>query len=90
MIQLRGVFSGSKRTAPWPNGFKPARPMGAATYHKANTYLLILAQWFQARTADGRGNTRKTEAIATGIMSKTQFTKISCNEQFYLLILVGI
>jgi branched-chain amino acid transport system permease protein len=26
-----------------------------------------LAQWFQARTADGRGNTRKTEAIATGI-----------------------
>ena len=27
----RGVFSGSKRTAPWPNGFKPARPMGAAT-----------------------------------------------------------
>jgi Branched-chain amino acid transport system / permease component/SnoaL-like domain len=29
--------------------------------------LLILAQWFQARTADGRGNTRKTEAIATGI-----------------------
>jgi branched-chain amino acid transport system permease protein len=41
--------------------------MGAATYHKANTYLLILAQWFQARTADGRGNTRKTEAIATGI-----------------------
>ena len=41
--------------------------MGAATYHKANTYLLILAQSFQARTADGRGNTRKTEAIATGI-----------------------
>ena len=26
-----------------------------------------LAQWFQARTADGRGNARKTEAIATGI-----------------------
>jgi transposase len=25
-----------------------------------------LAQWFQARTADGRGNTRKTMIVALG------------------------
>ena len=28
----RGVFSGSKRTAPWPNGFKRERPMDAAAH----------------------------------------------------------
>jgi transposase len=26
----------------------------------------VLAQWFQARTADGRGNTRKTMIVALG------------------------
>jgi transposase len=30
MIQWHGVFSGSKRTVHWPNGFTPELPTGAA------------------------------------------------------------